>query len=286
MKNRSIPYGYTFAEGCIIVHPQESEIVKEICRDYLSGKSMLQIAQGLNNRMIEYMVGVYGWNKARIKRIIEDKRYLGDEKFPALIDKETHTKMCALKDEKNTQAGVDRNTSIFRLQVDISCPHCKNKMHRRCDNVYTFKERWTCTNVQCKTMIVKPDVELLDDINGLLNGVVENPEKIEIPTCDEFNPSLHLERIGDEISNQFNAASIDKNGVRQKMMEYISLKYTELDALRCKTKKLKDIFLSAKISEEFSRELFDRTVVGINLYIGGDVGIVLMNNQEIRRATL
>ena len=59
-----------------------------------------------------------------------------------------------------------------------------------------------------------------------------------------------------------------------------------LDALRCKTKKLKDIFLSAKISEEFSRELFDRTVVGINLYIGGDVGIVLMNNQEIRRAAL
>ncbi len=286
MKNRSIPYGYTYAEGLIIVHPQESEIVKEICRDYLSGRSMLQIAQGLNNRMIEYMVGVYGWNKARIKRIIEDNRYLGDEKFPALIDKETHAKMCALKNEKNTQAGVDRNTSIFRLQVDIACPHCKNKMHRRCDNVYTFKERWTCTNVGCKTMIVKPDAELLDDINGLLNGVVENPEKIEMPTCDEFNPSLQLERIGDEISSQFNASSIDKNGVRQKMMEYISLKYTELDALRCKTKKLKDIFLSAKISEEFSRELFDRTVVGINLYIGGEVGIVLMNNQEIRRTAL
>lgn len=286
MKNRNLPYGYTFADGSIMLHPKESEIVKEICRDYLSGKSMLQIAQGLNNRMIEYMVGVYGWNKARIKRIIEDIRYLGDEKFPALIDKETHTKMCALKNEKNTQAGVDRNTSIFRLQVDITCPQCKNKMHRRCDNVYTFKERWTCTNVECKTMIVKPDAELLDDINGLLNSVVGNPEKIEMPTCDEFNPSLHLERIGDEISNQFNAASIDKNGVRQKMMEYISLKYTELDALRCKTKKLKDIFLSAKISEEFSRELFDRTVVGINLYIGGEVGIVLMNNQEIRRTAL
>ena len=207
MKNRTIPYGYTYAEGRIILHPQESEIVKEVCRDYLSGRSMLMIAQGLNSRMIEYMVGVYGWNKARIKRIIEDKRYLGDEKFPALIDKETHTKMSALKNEKNTQAGVDRNTSIFRLQVDIACPHCKNKMHRRCDNVYTFKERWTCTNVGCKTMIVKPDAELLDDINGLLNGVVENPEKIEMPTCDEFNPSLQLERIGDEISNQFKSFS-------------------------------------------------------------------------------
>ena len=59
MKNRSIPYGYTYAEGRIILHPQESEIVKEICQDYLAGKSMLVIAQGLNDRMIAYMVGVY-----------------------------------------------------------------------------------------------------------------------------------------------------------------------------------------------------------------------------------
>lgn len=284
MKNRSIPYGYTYADGKIILHPQESEMVKEICRDYLSGKSMLLIAQGLNNRMIAYMVGVYGWNKARIKRIIEDKRYLGNEKFPALIDEETHTKMCALKDEKNTQAGVDRSTSIFKLQVNVACPRCKNKMHRRCDNVYTFKERWTCTNARCKTMIVKADADLLGDINNLLNGVVENPEKIEMPTETEFCPSLQLERMNDEISCQFNAVSVDRKSIQSRMIAYVALKYAELDAMRCKAKKLKDIFLSAKITDEFSKELFDRTVIGINLYVGGDVGIVLMNNQEIRKA--
>ncbi len=284
MKNRNIPYGYAYADGKVILHPQESEIVKEISRDYLSGKSMLLIAQGLNNRMIAYMVGVYGWNKARIKRIIEDKRYLGNEKFPALIDEETHTKMCALKDEKNTQAGVDRSTSIFKLQVNVACPRCKNKMRRRCDNVYTFKERWACTNVRCKTMIVKADVDFLGDINNLLNGVVENPEKIEMPTETEFCPSLQLERMNDEISCQFNAVSVDRKSIQSRMIAYVALKYAELDAMRCKAKKLKDIFLSAKITDEFSKELFDRTVIGINLYVGGDVGIVLMNNQEIRKA--
>jgi hypothetical protein len=283
MKNRTIPYGYTYAEGRIILHPQESEIVKEVCRDYLLGQSMLMIAQGLNERMIEYMPAVYGWNKARIKRIIEDKRYLGDGKYPAIIDWETHTKMCALKDEKNTQAGVDRKTSIFKLQVDIICPHCKNKMHRRCDNVYTHKERWTCTNASCKTMIVKADADLLDDINGLLNGVVEKPDRIEIPTKTEFSPSLQLERINDEISRQFNAVCVDKQNIRNRMMNYVALKYAELDAMRCKAKKLKDIFLTAKTTDEFSMELFDRTVARINLYVRGEVGIVLKNNQEIRR---
>lgn len=283
MKNRNIPYGYTYTEGRITVHPKEGEIVKEICQDYLAGKSMLQIAQELNGKMIEYMVGIYGWNKARIKRIIEDKRYLGDEKYPALIDKQTQDKMCALKDSKNTQTGVDRKTNIFKLQVSVACPRCKHKMHRRCENMYTHKERWVCTNAECKTMIVKPDVELLDEINGLLRSVVEHPERIEMPAAVEFNPSLLLQRIGDEISNQFNATAIDRKGVRQKMMDYISLKYKELDALRCKTKKLKEIFLSTQQSDIFLKELFDRTVAGINLYVGGGVGIVLMNNQEIRR---
>lgn len=283
MKNRTIPYGYTYAEGRIILHPQESEIVREVCQDYLSGQSMLWIAQGLNNRMIEYMVGVYGWNKARIKRIIEDKRYLGDEKYPAIINRETHVKMCELKDKKNTQTGVDRNTSIFKLQVNIVCPLCKSKMHRRCDNVYTHKERWICTNARCKTMIVKADIDLLNDINGLLNGVVEKPDRIEMPTKTEFSPSLQLERMNDEISGQFNAVSVDKQSIRNRMMNYVALKYEELDAMRCKAKKLKDIFLTAKTTDEFSKELFDRTVVRINLYVGGEVGIVLTNNQEIRR---
>ena len=283
MKNRTIPYGYTYAEGRIILHSQESEIVREVCRDYLSGQSMLIIAQGLNNRMIEYMVGVYGWNKARIKRIIEDKRYLGDEKYPAIIDEETYAKMCELKDKKNTQTGVDRNTSIFKLQVNIVCPNCKSKMHRRCDNVYTHKERWICTNARCKTMIVKADTDLLNDINGLLNGVVEKPDRIEMPTKTEFSPSLQLERMNDAISGQFNAVSVDKQSIRNRMMNYVALKYEELDAMRCKAKKLKDIFLTAKTTDEFSKELFDRTVVRINLYVGGEVGIVLTNNQEIRR---
>ena len=283
MKNRTIPYGYTYAEGRIILHPQESEIVKEVCRDYLSGRSMLMIAQGLNSRMIEYMVGVYGWNKARIKRIIEDKRYLGDEKYPAIISMETHTKMSELKDEKNTQVGVDRNTSIFKLQVNIVCPLCKNKMHRRCDNVYTHKERWTCTNAKCKTMIVKADADLLNDINDLLNGVVEKPDRIEVPTETEFSPSLQLERMNDQISGQITALCVDKQNIRNRMMNYVALKYAELDAMRCKAKKLKDIFLTAKTTDEFSKELFDRTVVRINLYVGGEVGIVLTNNQEIRR---
>lgn len=37
MKNRTLPYGYQCCNGIIVLHPQESEIVKRICESYLNG---------------------------------------------------------------------------------------------------------------------------------------------------------------------------------------------------------------------------------------------------------
>lgn len=85
MKIRNIPFGYQMENGIITLHPSESGTVREIFTAYLDGQSLLQIANSLNERNIEYMPGVTGWNKARLKRIIEDERYLGSESYPAII---------------------------------------------------------------------------------------------------------------------------------------------------------------------------------------------------------
>lgn len=37
MKNRNILYGYGYFDGKIDIHPQESEIVKEVYEAYLNG---------------------------------------------------------------------------------------------------------------------------------------------------------------------------------------------------------------------------------------------------------
>lgn len=75
MKIRNLPYGYQYENGIITINQKETEAVKEIFNEYLGGKSLLKIAERLNAEHIEYMPGVYGWNKSRIKRLIEDKRY-------------------------------------------------------------------------------------------------------------------------------------------------------------------------------------------------------------------
>ena len=100
MKIRNILFGYRYTEGKLVFHPTESEVMKEIYKAYLEGNSLLKLSERLNERQIEYMPGVVGWNKSRIMRLLSDQRYMGNEKYPALIDRKTYEAIQTLKDEK------------------------------------------------------------------------------------------------------------------------------------------------------------------------------------------
>ena len=97
MKIRNIPYGYQYKNGSIAIQEKETETVKRIFTEYLNGLSLLKIAEHLNNEQIEYMLGVCGWNKSRIKRIIEDERYLGTSSYPPIIDEDMHKTLILIK---------------------------------------------------------------------------------------------------------------------------------------------------------------------------------------------
>lgn len=283
MKVRSIPYGYQYVNGSIVLHPQESVIVKEICQSYLAGESLLDIAHSLNERFIEYMVGVVGWNKARIRRIIEDERYCGEGAYPVIIDKNLLIKMREIKSGKNNQKEVDRKSDIFQLGVPVLCPICNQKMHRRCNNAQRAKDRWACTSLDCKEMIIKADGEMIEGLTELLNMVIANPDIINIPSTKEYTPSIEVQRLHNEITRLLNGLKINKEEVQEKMREYISLKYKEMDSSVSTAQRLKDIFLESSPLDKFSIDLFTQTVISVILYKDKSVGIIFTNNQIIKK---
>ena len=283
MKNRNILYGYGYFDGKIDIHPQESEIVKEVYKEYLNGKSLLTLTAMLNERQIEYMPGVVNWNKARVMRILDDKRYLGDEKYPALIDLATYDMAQAMKTKKCDQKDIDRQADIFQLSTPVRCPHCNSLMRRRYDKRRLVQSRWVCRNPECKIVIRKTDEGLLTAISELLNGVIANPERIHIPTEKENEPSLERRRLNSEITRLFDSVQIDREVIRKKMLEYASLRYTEIDNEVSIAKRLKDIFTRTSPMETFSLEFVERTVDEIRLAADGTVSIVLENKQEIRK---
>ena len=283
MKIRNILYGYQCVDGKIEFHPQESTVMKEIFQAYTEGKSLLELSKWLNERQIEYMPGVVGWNKSRIMRLLEDKRYLGDDRYPALIDQGTYNTVQEMKYNRCDQKNVDRQADIFQIDIPIRCPNCNGLMKRKVDIRRTDSTRWRCQNPECRASVAKKDESLFDEMTELLNTAIANPEMISIPTEKESEPSAELRRLNNEITRAFDSIQIDKDAVRRMMIRYASMKYAELDSAVSKAQRLKDIFIDSQPMTSFSVGFLERTTDEIMLYTDGSIGLILENGQEIRK---
>ncbi len=71
-----IPYGYRIENGQAVLDEKAAEQVRTLFRSYLSGDSLETAAN---------KAGIKAFH-AGITRILQNKRYLGDAYYPALID--------------------------------------------------------------------------------------------------------------------------------------------------------------------------------------------------------
>lgn len=281
MKKRNIPFGYRYQNGVITTHPQEVAMLKRIFSAYQKGMSLLEIASRLNDEKIEYQPGITGWNKSRIMRLIEDKRYTGKGGFPAIINEETHHAMVEIKAQKNTQHRTDRTSEIFHIDVPVICPECGKEMVRRHDSRFKkCQQRWICST--CRTAIHEADSALLDDITVLLNRVIVNPGLVQIPAVDE-SMSVQTLKAENEITRTLDTLDYDKDTVRKKMLECVSLKYADIDSAPYIAHRLKATLADTEPLSAFSLVLFKRTVRAVHLAKDGTVTITLLNNQAIRK---
>lgn len=280
MKKRNIPFGYQYRNGAITIQPQEAVVLNRIFSEYQNGLSLLEIANRLNDENIAYQTGVTGWNKSRIMRLIEDERYIGKGGFPAIIDKGTHQTMIEMKSLKNTQHSTDRTSEIFHIDVPVICPECGKEMVRRHDSRFKrCQQRWICST--CRTAIHKADSALLDDITVLLNRAIVNPEFVQIPANNESAPSVQVIKIKNEIARTLDTLDYDKNTLRKKMLECVSLKYTDIDSAPYKAHRLKATLADAEPLSAFSLSLFKKAVQEIHLEKEGTVSIRLINDQMV-----
>ncbi len=71
--------GYTKdEEGNLVVDEAEAEIVKRIYREYLEGKSLIQIGRGLEADGILTGAGKERWRPETIKKMLSNEKYIGD----------------------------------------------------------------------------------------------------------------------------------------------------------------------------------------------------------------
>ena len=280
MKNRMVPYGYKYQNGSIIIDKSEQCVLLKIFEFYLEGSSLLNISKFLNDEKIEYMPNTYGWNKSRIMRIIEDKRYIGDETYPQIISPNYHNMMMELKYKKNTQKYTDRTSDIFNIKVPVFCPSCGSQMLRRHWSDTRFKDKWCCKNEDCGKEICIENELLIIKLTELLNHVIKNPQIIK-NEINDAEVDMDVLKIENDINQALDSNNFDKDELRQKILKCVKLKYRALGSNSAITKKLKTDFEKASSISSFSPDFFNSTVKHIIFNENGDVGLVLINGQKI-----
>lgn len=97
LKNRSIPFGYCVVNGGFAVNEIEAEAVQKIFADYIGGKSLKAIAAEMK---IPYNSGKT-WNKNTVSRILDNKKYTGENGCPTIVSDEQYLRVSQIKAERN-----------------------------------------------------------------------------------------------------------------------------------------------------------------------------------------
>ncbi len=103
MSKRKLPFGYEICGGVIIKERAEAETVTDIYSSYISGASFGEITDKLLKGNVVYDKD-RAWNKNIVARILEDKRYVGDDVYPQIISGEEYTRVLELREQKMYRA--------------------------------------------------------------------------------------------------------------------------------------------------------------------------------------
>ena len=71
------PFGYRIQNGIAVVCKEEVRQIKQIYKGYLSGMSYMNAAEHVGLHL----------NHCCVKRLLQNRHYLGDEFYPAIIDR-------------------------------------------------------------------------------------------------------------------------------------------------------------------------------------------------------
>ena len=222
MAKRTIQYGYKLENGAIAIDYGEAEIVREIFRLYIDNSSLKKVADELNRREVVYFKGKIEWGKHRVALIIENKRYIGDECYPPIIDEELFR---TANEKKNLKSFEPKKASkeVEILKTMVHCGQCGKKM-RRVPQWHT-QERWVCGS-KCKCQKYISDDYLNTTIKNIFierksgtdDCFTENTE----PT---YEKTQEIMRFTNEIARMSNAPNIDFNVVKKLIFECANLKF-------------------------------------------------------------
>lgn len=288
---KHIPIGYKLVDGKIEVDRERAKVIRKIFTDYLKGSSMKKIAEDLSKRGFLNKNNKPNWYHGSIGRILEDSKYLGDEIYLQIIDKETFQAVKEKRREKNkhyarTKEDIrERNESAFIEK--LVCGQCGELYRKYTTDIGKSKEEtvWKCHNhtyqrkMKCNNLILD-ESELEDEFIASVNYLISRMWILE------RNKKKKKSRTNMEIRNlEERIKELEEKGL-QSSKELSSLIFkrarayydiSQIDDYDYMTEKIKEELRDRKKLIEFDGELFKKIIDKIRIYKDGNMEVEFIN---------
>lgn len=103
-------YGYTIRDGKLEVQEKEAENIRKIFKNYLAGNALIKSAD---------LAGIKK-NSSSVKRMLTNEKYLGNDIYPKIIDRESFEKAGQMLKERAVTMG-----RVWEKEEEISKVPCK-----------------------------------------------------------------------------------------------------------------------------------------------------------------
>ena len=163
MNHRKMLYGYQIRDGEIAVVEEEAILVRRVFSLYIGGLSYQKISDLLNEGKIPYSQEAPTWDKHKVKRLLENPRYMGQNGYPSILDNGVFQGAQERIHEKTADYTPKAERPVLRLKTLMRCAQCGGILHRlagknrKADTLYL-----KCGS--CGAVVTIPDDTLLSEI--------------------------------------------------------------------------------------------------------------------------
>lgn len=246
--NRKLPFGYRMELGEHIPHPAEAETVRWIYQTYLAGASYKALVEALQDRGVVYDEGKL-WNKNMVARILEDGRYVGMDRYPAILPEEQF----------------------------------HNAQERRRDRAVPIRK--TPAQTELRRLCGTPPPDWVErQLLTLLNQLIRNPDDIacEQPVMENMTEVNKLRR---ELDRALHTPPVDGEQARDMAFQLAELRLNSIGPEEYETTRIRRLYRDHSLMEKLEQELLRESVQQVK-YGGKGIQVRLKNGQIIEGGQL
>ena len=285
-KNRTIPFGYCMKNGEITTEPKEVYAVVTIFDEYLKGRSLSEIAKLMQSEKIRYNAISDKWNKNMVKRIIENERYLGTEKYPQLIAEDIFRQANEKRVKKATTLNLISD-DLQEIRNVTYCAECGHRLSRIGGN--SKYEHWDCRNPDCYKLEYRlTDQMIIGAVLTVLNSAIANPSLLESGgEISTYSPTADVIRKQNEINQMTDSPQVDFDRVKAEIFKLAEMKYDccSYNESPQKTEELKELLQGHEQLNSLDIGLFKACVSRIWISHFCTIEVELINGVRIKNIT-